>query len=48
MIEKLKLIKERFDALTADIADPAVLADTKVWQVKVKEHSSLMPLMVDI
>ncbi len=45
MIEKLKLIKERFDALTADIADPAVLADTKVWQVKVKEHSSLMPLM---
>ncbi len=45
MIEKLKLIKERYDALTAEIADPAVLADTKVWQVKVKEHSSLMPLM---
>lgn len=45
MIEKLKAIKEKFDALTADIANPDVIADTKVWQAKVKEHSSLQPLI---
>ncbi len=45
MIEKLKLIKEKFDNLTAEIANPEVLADTKVWQAKVKEHSNLTPLM---
>ena len=45
MIEKLKAIKERFDALTADIANPEIIADTKVWQSKVKEHSSLQPLI---
>lgn len=45
MIEKLKLIKQKFDNLTAEIADPQILADTKVWQAKVKEHSNLTPLM---
>ena len=45
MIEKLKAIKEKFDALTQDIANPDIIADTKVWQAKVKEHSSLQPLM---
>ena len=45
MIEKLKAIKDRFDALTNDIANPEIIADTKTWQAKVKEHSSLQPLM---
>jgi len=45
VIEKLKTIKEKFDALTADIANPEVIADTKTWQAKVKEHSSLQPLI---
>jgi len=45
MIEKLKAIKEKFDTLTADIANPEIIADTKVWQAKVKEHSSLQPLI---
>ena len=45
MIEKLKAIKEKFDALTADIANPEIIADTKAWQAKVKEHSSLQPLI---
>jgi len=45
MIEKLKAIKEKFDALTADIANPEIIADTKNWQAKVKEHSSLQPLI---
>ena len=45
MIEKLKAIKDKFDALTLDIANPDVIADTKVWQAKVKEHANLQPLM---
>lgn len=45
MIEKLKAVKDRFDTLTAEIADPKVIADTKVWQQKVKEHASLQPLI---
>ena len=45
MIEKLKGIKEKFDILTREISDPQVIADTKIWQKKVKEHSSLQPLM---
>lgn len=45
MLDKLKLIKEKFVALTSDIANPEIIADTKVWQAKVKEHASLTPLM---
>ena len=45
MIEKLKGIKEKFDMLTREISDPQVIADTKIWQKKVKEHSSLQPLV---
>ncbi len=45
MIEKLKAIKDKFDVLTKEIADPSVIADTKTWQAKVKEHSTLVPLM---
>ena len=45
MIEKLKVIKEKFEALTEDISNPDIISNTKVWQSKVKEHSSLQPLM---
>ncbi len=45
MIEKLKAIKDKFDALTQDIANPDVIANTKVWQAKVKEHANLQPLI---
>ena len=45
MIEKLKAIKEKFDQLTEDIANPDIIADMKTWQAKVKEHSSLTELM---
>ncbi len=45
MLDKLKAIKDKFDNLTQDIANPEIIADTKTWQEKVKEHSSLQPLM---
>ena len=44
MLEKLKVIKDKFDALTADIANPDIISDTKNWQAKVKEHSSLQKI----
>ena len=39
------VIKEKFDQLTEDISNPDIIADTKLWQSKVKEHSSLQALM---
>lgn len=45
MFEKLKEIKNRFDHLTAEISDPAVIADTQKWQKLVKEHSSLQGIV---
>lgn len=45
MIEKLKAIKEKFDVLTEDIANPDIIADIKLWQSKVKEHANLQPLI---
>ena len=34
-------MKKRFDELTGKISDPAVIADTSLWQKLVKERSSL-------
>ena len=45
MIDKLKAIKEKFEQLTQDIANPDIIADTKTWQSKVKEHASLTDLI---
>ena len=41
MFEKLKALKERYDELTALMADPKVIADRQLWQKYVKEHSAL-------
>ena len=41
MFEKLDGMKKRFDELTVKISDPAVIADTSLWQKLVKERSSL-------
>lgn len=41
MFEKLDGMKKRFDELTGKISDPAVIADTSLWQKLVKERSSL-------
>ena len=45
MIEKLKAIKDKFDKLAEDIANPEVISDMKTWQAKVKEHANLTELM---
>lgn len=41
MFDKLEGMKKRFDELTGKISDPAVIADTSLWQKLVKERSSL-------
>lgn len=45
MIERLKKIKEKYEELTKELIDPAVLADMSNWQKKSKEQSDLAPIV---
>ena len=45
MIEKLKLLKEKFEELTKKISDPEILQDQQTWQKLVKEHADLVPIV---
>lgn len=45
MFDKLNEIIEKYDRLTGEISDPAVMANRAAWTEKVKEHSSLEPLV---
>lgn len=42
--EKLKSVLARFETLSAQIADPAVLSDVATWSKLCKEHTSLAPV----
>ena len=44
MIEKLETIMEKYRELTQKVMDPNVIADNKLWQKLVKEHSDLTPI----
>ncbi|MCH5164571.1 MAG: peptide chain release factor 1 [Clostridiales bacterium] len=44
-LDKLKNIKSKFEALSASISDPAVIADNKEWTKLVKEHATLEPIV---
>lgn len=44
MINRLNDIQKRFEDLTAQVIDPAVIADNRVWQKLVKERSSLQEI----
>lgn len=41
MFEKLELVEKRYDELTTQISDPAVIANNNEWRKLVKEHSSM-------
>lgn len=41
MFEKLELVEKRYDELTTQISDPAVIANQNEWRKLVKEHSSM-------
>ena len=44
MIEKLDTIMEKYKELTAKVVDPNIIADNRLWQKLVKEHSDLTPI----
>lgn len=41
MIEKLKKLKERYERLAAELADPNAMDDLEAWKKRVKEHAEL-------
>ena len=43
--EKLERIKEKYEALSAQIVLPEVIADNKAWTKLVKEHAELEPVV---
>src|SRR4029453_4049578 len=45
MVEKLTAVESRYDQLTAEMADPAVQADTAKYRAHAKEVSELQPLV---
>ncbi len=45
MFGKLEGLVERYEALGAQISDPAVIADQSRWRGLMKEHSSLGPIV---
>ena len=45
MFDKLDFIQEKYDELSAKVADPAVIADQKSFQKYMKEMSELEPVV---
>ena len=45
MLERLDSIEERYEQLSAKIADPEVIAQQDTWRKMVKEHSDLEPIV---
>lgn len=45
MLDKLEMIREKYEELSHKISDPAVISDQNLWQKLIKEHASLEPLV---
>ena len=45
MDDKLQVIEQKFDRLTADLGDPSVISDRNKFQAVAKERSQLEPLV---
>ena len=41
MFEKLEAVEKRYEELTLQVSDPAIIANTNEWRKLVKEHSSM-------
>ena len=48
MFEKLREIEDRYEALTAQLSDPAVVSDPNAYRKIAKEHAALTPLVEQI
>ena len=44
MLEKLESVMQKYKELTEKVVDPEVIADNRLWQKLVKEHSDLTPI----
>ena len=44
MLDKLKVVNDRYEKLCKDICDSDIIADNKLWQKLVKEHSDFFYL----
>jgi peptide chain release factor 1 len=45
MLNKLDFLKEKYDELSRQISDPAVIADSQTWQKLMKEHAHMEPIV---
>lgn len=45
MLDKLEMIREKYEELSHKIADPEVIADQAQWQKLIKEHAGLEPIV---
>lgn len=45
MLQKLDFLQEKYEDLTVKISDPDVINDQSLWQVLVKEHADLQPIV---
>ena len=46
MFQKLDAVEKRYDELTAKISDPEVIANQSEWQKYMKEHASLVDIVL--
>lgn len=46
MFEKLEAVERRYDELTTQISDPAIIANNNEWRKLIKEHSSMEDVVV--
>lgn len=45
MFDKLEFIEEKYEDLSAKVADPEVINDQKLWQKYMKEHAEITPIV---
>ncbi|MCL2604824.1 MAG: peptide chain release factor 1 [Defluviitaleaceae bacterium] len=45
MFDRLTELEAKFEALSAQVSDPAVIADMNLWRGLMKEHSELTPII---
>ena len=45
MLDKLEMVREKYEELSHRISDPAVIADQNLWKKLIKEHAGLEPLV---
>lgn len=45
MLDKLKVLVDKYDELSAKVSDPEIISDQSIWQKYMKEHADLEPIV---